>query len=106
MNSGNSENYKHENPGEIRNIDLVKRIEDTYRVYRLSEVFLNDVEKDYGKDYGKIKIARLRLEFARHELMETLKEAMEKGIKWNENEYIKKFFYPNSYKSDTNDFLV
>jgi hypothetical protein len=68
---------------------IVEKIEDAYKVFKISEVFLKDVKDDYGK----LKIARLRLEFARHELLILLDEAREKGIKLNNNELIKGFFY-------------
>lgn len=68
---------------------LLNRLENAYKVYKLSEVFLNDVNDDYGKQ----KIARLRLEFARHELQTLMQEAREKGIKWQNNEMVRKYFF-------------
>ena len=68
---------------------LINKLENAYKVYRLSEVFLNDVIDDYGKQ----KIARLRLEFARHELQTLIEEAREKGIKWQNNDIVRKYFY-------------
>lgn len=63
------------NPEECQ--DIVEKIEKAYDMYKISEIFLNDVKDDYGK----FKIAKLRLEFARHELISLLSEAIEKGIK-------------------------
>lgn len=107
MNSNGFNNnvHKGQNNG-VRNSDLIGRIENAYRVYKLSEVFLSDVENDYGKDYGKLKIARLRLDFARHELLSVLKEAQEKGVRWNENEFIRKYFQPSAPINSTKDFLT
>lgn len=70
--------------------NLLERIENAYRIYKLSEVFLNDVSDDYGKQ----KIAELRFEFARHQLLVLLKEARDKGVKWTDVEVIKNFLYP------------
>lgn len=71
---------------------LMERIEQAYRIYKISEVYLNDV----ADDYGKLKIARLRMEFARHELVSLLNEASAKGIKWSDHEFFKNYFYPDS----------
>ena len=74
------------------NSNLMGKIENTYKIYKLNEVFLRNVNDDYGKE----KIARLRCEFARHELLTLLDEARNRGIKVNDNEIFKKFFYPTS----------
>lgn len=71
--------------------DMVDRIEKAYGLYKMSEIFLNDVRDDYGK----LKIARLRLDFARHELVSLLFEAQNKGITLNNNELINKFYHPD-----------
>lgn len=57
--------------------DIIEKIEKAYDLYKISEIYLNDVRDDYGK----LKIARLRHDFARHELISLLTEAIEKGIK-------------------------
>lgn len=75
------------------NLSLVEKIDKAYSIYKMSEIFLNDV----ADDYGKLKIARLRLEFARHELLTLIDEARIKGIKLNNNEVINRFFYPDSH---------
>ncbi|MCX7921726.1 MAG: hypothetical protein N3B21_06900 [Clostridia bacterium] len=77
---------------ESENSGLLKKIEKAYKIYKISEVFLKDV----NDDYGKLKIARLRLDFARHELMTLLNEARNRGVKLGDNEVVKKFFYPSS----------
>jgi len=71
---------------------LLEKIEKAYRVYKISEVFLNDV----GDDYGKLKIAKLRYEFARHELLTLLEEAGGKGIKWGQIDIIKNNIHPGA----------
>lgn len=71
------------------NFEIVKKIETAYRVYKMSEMFLKDVNDDYGKE----KIARLRLEFAHHQLMKLIEEAVKRGIKWDSSEMLKKHFY-------------
>jgi len=72
--------------------ELMGKIEDAYKLYKLSEVFLKDVIDDYGK----LKIARIRLEFARYELMRLLEEAREKGIKLDSSNPAREFFFPSS----------
>jgi hypothetical protein len=71
---------------------LLKKIENTYKAYRLSELYLIDVEDDYGKQ----KIARLRMEFSRHELVELLKTAVLKGIHLSDHEMLRSFYEPSS----------
>ncbi|MCX8129352.1 MAG: hypothetical protein N3I35_04535 [Clostridia bacterium] len=83
--------------------ELLGRIECAYRIYKLSEMFLRDVENDYTKDYGKLKIARLRYEFAQHEMLSLLKEARAKGIRWRDNEFIRKCFYPDTCAGGINN---
>lgn len=85
-NSINTNNYCDDD------LKLVEKVENAYRIYKLSELFLKDV----NDDYGKLKIARLRLEFARHELLVLLQEARDRGIKISDNEMIKKFYHPES----------
>lgn len=79
---------------------LIEKIEEAYRIYKLSEVFFNDVADDYGKQ----KIAALRMEFARHHLDALLEEARGKGVKWNESEIVKKFLYPGALKPRDKDW--
>jgi len=80
-----------QNTEEVREIreNIEKRLEDAFKIYKLSEVYLNNV----NDDYGKLKIAKLRLDFARHELLDVIKEANSKGIKLKDNEMINKFLY-------------
>ena len=73
---------------EIEN--LIEKVENAYKIYKVSEVYLNNV----FDDYGKLKIARLRLEFARHELFILLDEAKDSGVDWKNNEMIRNFLHP------------
>lgn len=86
------ENFNCEPPVGSDNTDLINKLEEAYKIYKLSEMFLNDV----GDDYGKQKIARLRFEFARHELLSLMQEAREKGVPWENSDMIRQYFYPDS----------
>jgi septum formation inhibitor MinC len=74
---------------------LVGKIEEAFKVFKLCELNLNVA----GGDYGELKIARLRLDFARHELVTLLKEAEEKGIKWGMDEFVKGLIQEDSNNS-------
>ncbi len=69
-------------------LELIKKIEEAYKIYKISEMFLRDVSDDYGKQ----KIAKLRLDFASHRLNHLLEEARDKGIGINDIEIMKNFF--------------
>jgi hypothetical protein len=56
---------------------LLFQLDRSIRECKLSQVYLNDVVDDYGK----IKVAKLRFEFARHEYLNLLKEAKTRGLK-------------------------
>lgn len=62
-----------------------ERLEKALKVYKMSELYLKDVEDDYGK----LKIARLRFDFARHELSELMEEAAGLSINLGEMEIFK-----------------
>ncbi len=55
---------------------LIDKIEDVYKAYESCETSLNK----WIDDYGEYKIAKLRLEFIRHELINLIKIAEENGI--------------------------
>jgi hypothetical protein len=67
----------------------IKRIEETCKIYRMSQLFLEDAKGDYGKQ----KIAQLRFEFAKHKLFTLLEEVSKKGIIWSKNELLRKYLY-------------
>jgi hypothetical protein len=90
LNNGNIDNHPVEPDVEKEAIE--KRLEEAFKAYKLSEVYLNNV----NDDYGKVKIARLRLDFARHELLDIIKEANNKGVRLKDNEMVKKFLYDDS----------
>jgi len=66
---------------------LVDKIEEAYKVYESCENSLNK----WIDDYGEYKIAKLRLEFLKHELGNLIKVAEEKGIDISTD--IKKAFF-------------
>lgn len=67
----------------------IKSIEDACKIYRMSQLFLEDARGDYGK----YKIAQLRFEFAKHKLFTLLEESSRKGITWSKNELLRKYLY-------------
>lgn len=87
-----NESFTSESNTESESTDLISKLESAYQVYKLSETFLSDVSDDYGKQ----KIARLRFEFARHQLLTLMQEAGERGIQWENSEMIRKYFYTDS----------
>ena len=88
----NDESVNQESLMDEESAELIRKLENAYKIYKLSELFLQDV----GDDYGKQKIARLRFAFARHELLTLMQEAREKGIQWENSEMLRKYFYPDS----------
>lgn len=73
--ANNIENVGGESP------DLARKIEEALRIFKKAEFNLSDA----GSDYGEIKIARLQFDFARHELLTLLKEADNKGVRWDKS---------------------
>jgi len=69
----------------------LKRLDNALKTYKISEIYANDVSDDYGKK----KIASLRLEFAKHELLQAMDEAAKLGLETNDNDLIKKIFIKN-----------
>lgn len=70
---------------------ILKRLDDALITYKLSEIYANDVSDDYGKK----KIASLRLEFAKHELLQAMDEAAKSGVQTHNNDLLKKIFMKN-----------
>lgn len=62
---------------EISDKALLERIGKTYEFLKLSEIYLSDVRDDYGKK----KIARLRVDFVRHQLELLIRECFARGLK-------------------------
>lgn len=75
--------------------DLIGKFEEAFKVFKQCELNLNGTVNDYGE----LKIARLRLDFARHELVTLLKEAQDKGIKWGMDEFVKDLIQADSNNS-------
>lgn|GEM_PF-3277547 len=69
----------------------LKRLDEALKTYKLSEIYANDVCDDYGKK----KIASLRLEFAKHELQQAMEEAARLGVETYDNDFLKKIFIKN-----------
>lgn len=55
---------------------LLKKIDEAFKTYKLSEIYAKDVNDDYCKK----KLAQLRLEFAKHGLVQAIEEALKHGI--------------------------
>ncbi|HEY9059772.1 MAG TPA: hypothetical protein VIO64_04605 [Pseudobacteroides sp.] len=73
--------------GDLEENTLTDRIEEAYKVYESCEATLNK----WIDDYGEYKIAKLRLEFAKYELINLIKAAEEKEIDIDND--IKKIFF-------------
>ncbi len=56
---------------------LVNRVEKTYEFLKLSEIYLSDVKDDYGKK----KIASLRVDIVSHQLELLIRECFARGLK-------------------------
>ncbi|MGE4284631.1 MAG: DUF2508 family protein [Clostridia bacterium] len=55
---------------------LLHKLDKSIRECKISQMYLNDV----FDDYGKIKVAKLRFEFARTEYFELLKEVKSRNL--------------------------
>lgn len=64
---------------------MLKKLEDAYKIFQISELYLKDVSDDYGKQ----KIAKLRYDFAKHKLAELWEEASKYGIEWDDSEIMR-----------------
>ncbi len=71
--------------------EIRKKLQDAFEIYNLSETFLRDIENDSPKDYGKFKIARLRFEFAKQNLLAVIDEARNMGVKCDKEQLLKNF---------------
>jgi hypothetical protein len=70
---------------------VLKRLDDALKTYKLSEIYASDVSDDYGKK----KIASLRLEFAKHELLQAMDEAAKLGVETYDKDFFKNIFIKN-----------
>lgn len=75
-------NFKYEylNVEAIKKINdkaLVQRTEKTYEFLKLCEIYLQDVKDDYGKK----KIASLRVDFVNYQLELLIRECFARGVK-------------------------
>ncbi|HOV27156.1 MAG TPA: hypothetical protein PK566_12480 [Pseudobacteroides sp.] len=80
---------------EVDASELVDKIEEAYKAYESCENSLNK----WIDDYGEYKIAKLRLEFLKHELGNLIKVAEEKGIDISTD--IKNAFYSQSEENNS-----
>ncbi|MBZ4644713.1 MAG: hypothetical protein PWR27_1869 [Petroclostridium sp.] len=57
--------------------ELLSKLDRSVKECKLFQMYLEDV----NDDYGKIKIAKLKFEFAKHEYLKLLKEVKARGLK-------------------------
>ena len=61
----------------ISNQNVIDKVQSTFKFLRLCEIYLKDVKDDYGKK----KIASLRVDFLHHQLDLLMRECLLRGIK-------------------------
>jgi len=72
-------NYECIKEADIKKISdrtLLDKVQNTYKFFKLSEIYMKDVNDDYGKK----KIASLRVDFVRHQLELLMRECIARGI--------------------------
>jgi len=74
--NSNYESIKEIDMKKISDQTLLDKVQNTYKFLKLSEIYLKDVKDDYGKK----KIASLRVEFVRHQLDLLMRECFARGI--------------------------
>ncbi|WP_024831672.1 hypothetical protein [Ruminiclostridium josui] len=62
---------------------LLEKVKDTYKFLKLNEIYLKNIRDDYGKQ----KIAQLRVQFIRHQLNLLISECFSRGLKHGLNSY-------------------
>lgn len=80
-------NYEYIKETDLKNISdqtLIDKVQNTYKFLRLSEIYLNDVKDDYGKK----KIASLRVDFLRHQLDLLMRECFARNLKQDLSNYL------------------
>lgn len=68
--------------GLLSNEQILDKLCSTIKQFKLCQLYLKDV----SDDYGKVKIAKLRYEFIKHECFNLLNEAKARGLKLGEEE--------------------
>lgn len=71
---------------DVRKLDnqiLIDKVRKTSNILKQCEVLVKEI-KEVKEDYGKQKIARLRVDFISHQLKILLKECSKRGIKIDE----------------------
>jgi hypothetical protein len=79
-------NYEYIEEAHIKNMknkEIVDKVQDTYEFLTLCKIFMNDVKDDYGRK----KIASLRVNFLQHQLDLLLRECSARGIKHSISKY-------------------
>lgn|GEM_PF-1744380 len=66
----------------LSNEQILSRLCNAIKQCKLCQLYLKDV----SDDYAKVKIAKLRYEFVRHEYFSLLNEAKARGLKIGEEE--------------------
>lgn len=72
----------------LNNQVLIEKVKKTSNILKQCEVLAKEV-KEVKEDYGKQKIARLRVDFISHQLKILLKECSKRGIRMDEITYPK-----------------
>ncbi|AEY65262.1 hypothetical protein [Clostridium sp. BNL1100] len=62
---------------------LLEKTKDTYKFLKLNEIYLKNIRDDYGKQ----KIAQLRVKFIRHQLELLIRECFSRGLKHGLSNY-------------------
>ncbi|HEY5585367.1 MAG TPA: hypothetical protein VIK78_12885 [Ruminiclostridium sp.] len=79
-------NYEHIGETDIKKLSdkvLIDKVQNTYKFLKLCEIYLKDVKDDYGKK----KIAGLRVDFLRHQVDLLMRECSARGIKHGLSSY-------------------
>ncbi len=62
---------------------LLEKAQATYKFLKLNEIYLKNIRDDYGKQ----KIAQLRVQFIRHQLDLLIRECFVRGLKHGLSNY-------------------
>ena len=68
---------------------LLSKLDQSIRQCKLLQIYLKDVHDDYGK----IKVAKLKFEFAKHEYATLLREAKTRKLKLDEQHSMFKMLF-------------
>ena len=68
---------------------LIFKLDQSLKTCKLFQLYLKDVTDDYGK----IKMAKLKFEFAKHEYLTLLKEAKQRELSTREQNNMTNVFF-------------